>query len=157
MTVLGVITQSRVWKRPWSCCIHCWDKYEVRDSAPHCWGKAGPVSGLLSQYFPQHIPPCAPLFPQDLLSAHFLSACYCTYSASLTSGPAISHRRVNCCWPGGLSQHKVSFVRCPLWGSHWLLECDKANGFHLAFVFTFVWVCAWVCACAHGVRWLVVP
>lgn len=111
--MLAVITQSRVWKRSWSCCIHCWDKYEVRDSAPHCWGKAGPVSGLLSQYFPQHIPPRAPLFPRDLLSAHFLSACYCTCSASLTSGPAISHRWVNCCWPRGLSSTK-----CPLCTAH---------------------------------------
>ena len=101
--------------------------------------------------FPQHIPPLVPLIPWDQLSGHFLSVCYCTCRASPTSGPAVSHGWVNCYWPGGLSQHKVSSVRCstleePLAAGMWQGEL-----FSPCFCFHFrLSVCVSVCMCSRG-------
>lgn len=158
MAVQCIITQSWVWNRPWPCSVHCWDKYGVRDlSSISRSVKGGPsLWTALSVFFPKHItaPLLSPLFSWNLLSGHFLSKHYCSYAAPLISSPANSHRRVNFCWPESLSQYRVSIVRCPLWSHCWLLECDKANRFHLALVFTLLCECVeWTCACTHRTRW----
>lgn len=55
-----------------------------------CWESQPEVACLLINSVKQHF-----------LSAHF------------NIGHSASHRRVNFCWPGGLSWYRVSFVCCP--------------------------------------------